>query len=142
MLLAILPWLRFVAHLPRVASLAYFTRIRPQNQSQRHIDTDYFRKFALGNVAPGQFLVVHGAKGIGKSCAIQTALQILSPVILTEPFPAGTNSTVIVNNALSLVANSESNVRFTASSILQWYKWLFKGVPVIVLSIEERKKGT
>lgn len=136
-----LGFFEYASDLLRVFTLAYFFRVRPNVISYRKDDIDHLRKFVQSNVSPGKFLLVHGPKGIGKSCAIETALSIFSAVFITSPIPSGLCSTNIMQIVLSELTQTDNHFNKRALNICKLYKWFFKASPVIVLCVRERLKG-
>lgn len=107
---------RFLHALLQVFWLAYFARVRPKVVSHRQSDIDYIREFVESGDTDF-FLVVHGAKGVGKSCAIKTALASFRAVFLSPPILSGTSSTDIKHLVLSNLTKTNYDVREMAETI-------------------------
>lgn len=131
----------YASDLLRVFTLAYFCHVRPNVISHRKEDIDHLRKFVQSNVSPGKFLLVHGHKGIGKSCAIKTALSIFRAVYITSPISSGLCSTDILQIVFSELTQTDKDSKKRALNICELYKWMFKESPVIVLCARERLNG-
>lgn len=128
----------YASDILQVISLAFFTSFRPQVLSHRKFDIEYLRRFVKTKLEPGKFLVVHGPKGIGKSCAIETALADFRAVFMAPSIPPDTRSTEILQIVLSKLTKTDIYASDRASTICYLYKWAFKETPVIVLRADER----
>lgn len=102
-------------------------------------------KFLRGQIrhehTRGKYLVVHGAKGIGKTCAIETAAQNIRGIIFTDSIWPETSANDIVQIALYSVAKTHDNVKENALQIRSWYKYLTDDTITLVLNVKMRDKS-
>jgi selenocysteine lyase/cysteine desulfurase len=85
---------------------------------------------------------LHGPKGVGKSCAIDTALQGTC-VLLVEVAP-GTPQDAIVRAALEAVAGTHPNAMDPRPSVLRvlwWYSLQSLPPPIVLLRMSECSAG-
>jgi hypothetical protein len=113
----------------------------PSPQSARASDVASLRRKLATNSAQ-RYVVVEGPKGVGKSCAIDTALQRTCGVVVVEVAP-GAAQGAIVRAALEAVAGTRPNFtdpRPSALRVLWWYRRLLPP-PIVVLRVSERSAG-
>lgn len=99
------------------------------------------RKKLAANSAQ-RYVVVQGPKGVGKSCAIDTALQRTCGVVVVEVAP-GAQQGAIVRTALEGIAGTQPNFldpRPSAMRVLWWYRCLLPP-PIVVLRVSELSAG-
>ena len=98
----------------------------------------------LSTISAHRYVVVKGPKGVGKTCAVETALQSTCGVVTVRIAP-GAKEDAIVTAALAAVAGV--HVRFfdprpSARRVLWWYRRLLRAPPpVVVLRLSERPAG-
>ena len=113
----------------------------PSPQSARASDVAALRHKLAANSAQ-RYVVVQGPKGVGKSCAIDTALQRTCGVVVVEVAP-GALQDAIVRSTLEAVAGTRPNFldpRPSAMRVLWWYSLLLPP-PTVVLRVSERSAG-
>ena len=109
--------------------------------SNRKSDIEFIRGKIQHEHIDGKYLVVHGPKGIGKTCAIETAVQNMRGIIFTKSIWPETSAKDIVQSALSSVAMTDDHVEENALKILSWYKFLTGDTLTIVLNVKTRNKS-
>jgi hypothetical protein len=131
----------------RAAGLALrsrFTRVVPQS-----VRPEVKELVTLVSSLQGEeFILVSGAKGIGKTCAVSTALQKTMGVVFVSVYPAE-STTEIQNRALAAIAGLRSvenrwvNPAPNAVRVAFCFELLtlFRRRPVIVLQVHERTPG-
>ena len=125
-----------------VLALRSLAATLPAPQSARTSDVAALRRKLAANSAQRRYVVVQGPKGVGKSCAIDTALQRTCGVVVVEVAP-GAPQGAIVRAALEAVAGMRSNFmdpRPSALRVLWWYRRLLPP-PIVVLRVSERSSG-
>lgn len=127
-----------------VSSRVFFLWSNPVTSitiSNRESDVEFLRKqIRHGKYTNGKYLVVHGTEGIGKTCAIKTAVQNMRGVIFTDFIPE-TNSKDIVQIALYSVAQTQYNLQVTALHIMNLYKYLTGDTLTLVLNVQTPEKS-
>jgi hypothetical protein len=107
--------------------------------SQRAMDVQSL----LSNMATlekGQYVVVTGAKGIGKSCVVETATRYTCGVVRID-IPAGARHETIVQRSLMEVTNIRLpflNIYPSAKRVLFWYGLFSRAPPIVILRVAER----
>ena len=127
----------------RALALALRSRLAraPSPQSARAADVLALRE-TLASISQGRYVVVHGPKGVGKTCVVETALQRTCGVVVIEVAP-GAREDAIVASALASVTGVRSSLwdpRPSALRVLWWYRWLLPP-PIILLRVSERPTG-
>jgi hypothetical protein len=130
---------------PRHAFMLYIRSkyfIKPVRRSQR-IDEVKGIKLAIDQLSRYKYLVFKGPKGIGKTCAIQTALSDVGGVVYINSIRPGTKSEKIYEDSIKTVTidyKSEFDNDEYARRILWWFS-LFGKKPIIVIPASERYPG-
>ena len=109
--------------------------------SNRESDVEFLRGQIRHTHDRGDYLVVHGPKGIGKTCAIETAAQNMRGIIFTKFISPETSANDIVQIAYYSVTKTADNLENNALNILSWYKFLFGDTLTLVLNIKTRNKS-
>ena len=98
----------------------------------------------LATLPESKYIVVEGDKGVGKSCAISSAL-IGAKGVVDVTIPGGTTqqrvtdmcSAAIVGGVSLSFINQKSNVE----RVVKWYCRIFRGGPSLVMTMSERNSG-
>ncbi len=129
----------------RALALALRSRLapRPAPQSRRAADVQALRE-TLSTISAQRYVVVKGPKGVGKTCAVETALQRTCGIVTVRVAP-GAKEDAIVTAALAAVAGVHVrffNPRPSARRVLWWYRRLVRAPPpVVVLRVSEQPAG-
>jgi hypothetical protein len=96
----------------------------------------------LATLEKEEYLVVTGAKGIGKSCVVETATRYTCGVVRVSVNP-GASSDEIVKKSLMEVVNcripfADYYYYHSARRVLFWYGLIAKAPPILVLCVAER----
>ena len=89
----------------------------------------------------GQYIVVAGPKGVGKSCAVASATQLTSGVV-TVRVPAGTSEPAILSDVFTALTRyyvRSLDQSGSARRVLWWHELLFRVPATVVLQAAERK---
>jgi hypothetical protein len=116
--------------------------IKPPIPSQRKKDVDELRKHINNeNIPLGFYLAVLGQNGIGKTCAIKTALQrTLGVCFMYSEVRPKMSADYIVSQGLASITNITSdyvNKKHCAKRVLWWYRLLFRRRPILVIPTDE-----
>lgn len=92
----------------------------------------------------GSYIVVKGAKGVGKSVLIDSKFSHC-PGVLRVRVRAGVKGDAIVENVYREVARLSSNLfsaKVSARRVTMWFRFFFMGkAPIIVLEVSERESA-
>ena len=116
---------------------------KPLKQSQRKNDIEIILRDYVNNKSQelDQYLIVQGPRGIGKTCAIRTALQRTCGVSFIKGVRPETQKELIMDKALTEITNIRINfIDKTASAerVIWWYRFLFRRRPILVIPADER----
>ncbi len=99
---------------------------KPCKQSQRETDIEIILREYVNNksLQPDQYIIVQGQKGIGKTCAIETALQRTFGVTFIGNVQPETRKDFIMSQALTSITNISFdfiNKKRSAERVIWWY---------------------
>jgi len=119
--------------------------LRPAPQSQRAADVQTLLR-KLSAISARRCVVVTGPEGVGKSCAIDTALQRTPGVVVVRVAPGAREEDTFAS-ALAAIAGIQHNGYLSplpsARRVLWCYRTLLRlPPPVVVLRVSERPAGS
>lgn len=94
----------------------------------------------MATLEKGQYVVVTGAKGIGKSCVVETATRHTCGIVSLD-VPAGARHETIIQRSLMEVTNIRLpflNIHPSARRVLFWYGLFLRAPPIVILRVAER----
>jgi hypothetical protein len=110
--------------------------------SLRKADVPCIRKFMLAkDLENDNLLVVSGPRGIGKTTAIQTALQRSCGVLQITSVSPGMRSEEIIQKIYRSISGVNLNLKdysYSARRVIFWYRFIFHRPPIVVISATER----
>lgn len=113
--------------------------------TDQSVRTDSVRALlnALTHCKRGQYIVVTGSKGVGKTCIIETALQRTCGVITTVVVPGASQNDIVdkVLKGITRVNLSFWDPAANARRVLFFYGFLPLQPPIVVLRAAERTEG-
>jgi hypothetical protein len=128
----------------RAVGLALLPKFRPLMQESRRRDSiDAIRK-NIETTKFGEYIVVTGSKGVGKSTAIDTAIHRRCGVVHVNVSPGKSTEEIehAVYSAIARMDVRSFNPHFSASRVLWWYRFMFFGArPILILHTDERTSG-
>ena len=101
-------------------------------------------KKKLAGTSKSSYIVVEGDKGVGKSCMIDTAVMGAKGV-MDVTIPPGTAqkdvtdmcfAAIVGGIPLSFIDQQNNVVR-----VVKWYRRIFHGSPILILTMSERNRG-
>ena len=113
-----------LGHLPRSQRVGDVTALRDELAKTQH----------------NAYIVVSGPKGVGKSCAIATAIKSM-PSVVSINVAQGTTENVIVESGLRAITRDSMhfiNPLPNAERVLKWHNF-FLAPPVLVVNVSERQ---
>eukprot|EP00993_Chasmostoma_nieuportense_P000940 NODE_1863_length_1355_cov_103.788274_g1763_i1.p1 GENE.NODE_1863_length_1355_cov_103.788274_g1763_i1~~NODE_1863_length_1355_cov_103.788274_g1763_i1.p1 ORF type:complete len:422 (-),score=95.05 NODE_1863_length_1355_cov_103.788274_g1763_i1:90-1292(-) len=133
-----------VLPVPRTGFLSAFTlhlfrSPAPNTTSSRTEDLATFKK-TLDNLEAGDYLVVQGSKGVGKTCFIRTALAGQRGVVEVDVYPDSTCAAVTRAVFQKIARTQYSDPEPSAERVLHWCEW-FNKQPVVVLHVAEVRES-
>lgn len=126
----------------RALALGLTTRLfsRPAVASARAADVAALRRM-LAASCRGQYIIVAGPPGVGKSCIITSATEGLSGVV-TVRVPAGAPEPSILSDAFTALTRyylRTLDQSGSARRVLWWHALLFRAPAIVVLQAAARK---
>ncbi len=124
----------------RALTLAFHSKIRGMRPTSQRIKDVHALQRELTKMKKGNYIVVTGAKGIGKSCVIDTVTSYTCGVVSLKVHQA-TPAYSIIQNALMRLTKTRIpywDLHAATKRVLFFYNLFARSPPIVVFQVSER----